>query len=148
MKQKIDRLAIAGNLYVWKYSENSRNYPGLNISADFSAISNLIDLLELMINCEWSTKKVLECKIPTNVILSKPNNRKGTADFKSADHLILTLVKNKKSLWKTTFNDQKAELQFNEAKAIELRQSFLKLLERRNDFSICDEDDDHCLTFW
>jgi hypothetical protein len=65
MKDKIDKHKIEGKVYTWNYLENSKNYPGWNFMVDKTASESLIELLNLMKLCEWSSRKEIQISKPT-----------------------------------------------------------------------------------
>lgn len=58
-REKTERLPVSGHIYIWKYIDNERNYPGWNITMDNLASQGVINLLDLMDQCEWSTNKTI-----------------------------------------------------------------------------------------
>jgi hypothetical protein len=83
MKEKIEKQKFDGNVYAWKYLENSRNYPGWNFTVDKTGSGSLLELLDLMKRCEWSSKKEIQTSTPTERQISVPNNQNGNAKWKT-----------------------------------------------------------------
>ena len=77
MKEQIEKFKISGRVYIWKYTDNGRNYPGWNMTVDNSASQELSQLFDMMEKCEWSTNKKVLTTQPTDKELSTPNNRNG-----------------------------------------------------------------------
>ena len=89
MKAQIEKHKVNGKVYTWSYKDNNRNYPGWNFTVDLNASKSLSDLLNLMNDCEWSTKKTISTELPTELQLSVPNNQNGVAKCKSKSNLTL-----------------------------------------------------------
>ena len=81
MKEQINKLKINGNIYFWKYLENSRNYPGWNFTVNKIGGENLLELIRLMRTCEWSSKKSIQITEPSQKQLKVPNNSNGKAKW-------------------------------------------------------------------
>lgn len=149
MKEQIEKFKLNNNIYVWEYIENTRNFSGCNITFEKNAGNDLIKLLNLMISCEWSTKKTLKSVSPDIHILNSVNNRKGLAEWKSKPHIILSLKKNEdENLWKIINHEDYFEFQFGTNKAIEFQKSIEFCLIGKNDFAISDNAEENILYFW
>ena len=72
-----------GSIYLWRYTENERNYPGWHLSADPAGCQSLVALFEALAADGPSAFRTIDLTAPTTAILSVPNNRSGTAKFKS-----------------------------------------------------------------
>ena len=147
MKQEIEKFIIQDDIYFWKYLENERNFPGWNISFNKTAGESLIDLLNLMNNCEWSSKKAIEIKHPTNNELQIVNNQSGTAKWKFKPSLVLNHRKDETSLWEILEKENEIEIRFGKERLTEFLNATMKMSKRINDFGIY-EDDENCLYFW
>ena len=84
-----------GALYLWRYLENTRNYPGWHLSADDLCCKSFVDLTEKMLTARWSSQKTFSVTPPDSKVLRVPNNRGGKARWKSAESLLLKYPKNK-----------------------------------------------------
>lgn len=84
-----------GRLYLWRYIENTRNYPGWHLTADDTCCHSLVDLIERMLTARWSSHKSLVVTPPTKEVLSVPNNRGGEAGWKAVRILTLKYPKDK-----------------------------------------------------
>ena len=93
--ENVDKWKQQGRLYLWRYIENARNYPGLHLTADDACCHSLADLIERMLSARWSSQKSLVVTPPTKEVLSVPQNRGGEAGCKSPSNLILKYPKDK-----------------------------------------------------
>jgi hypothetical protein len=149
MKEKIEKKNILGKVYVWKYLENSRNYPGWNFTVDKIASASLLELLDLMKNCEWSSSKEIEISNPTENQIKVPNNQKGSAKWKTVSKLILSSKKNTdKELWKVIEKETAIEIQFGENKLIELEKAINGIPKGIGDFAITSDSEENILYLW
>lgn len=151
VKEKIAKQNINGNIYAWKYLENSRNYPGWNFTADKNGCESLLELLDLMKLCEWSSKKEIITSIPTEKQIKVPNNQRGLAKWKSISKLILSSKKGiEKNHWKIIEDENEIEIQFGEDKLVELEKAIIGIPNGEGDFAISNSpyDDDNIFYIW
>ncbi len=64
----------AGDLWLWRYRQNTRNYPGWNLAADQLGWESLLDLLGRMAASPWACRRSIAVSRPTARILAVPNN--------------------------------------------------------------------------
>ena len=149
MKDKILKQNINGNIYIWKYLENSRNYPGWNFTADKKACNCLLELFRLMQLCEWSSKKEIQTSKPTINQFKIPNNQNREAKSKTSKKLILNFKKNEEqNFWKLIENENDIEIQFGEKKITDFENAVNEILKGNGDFAIANETEDNILYFW
>lgn len=72
---KVDKWKQQGHLYLWRYLENDKNYPGWNMTVDEKFKQSFADLVKRMIFSDWNSKKLIFISEPSKELLSKPNNR-------------------------------------------------------------------------
>jgi len=65
-------------LFVWRYEENTSNYPGWHLSASPESAASVLELLGLMRTAAGPTQKALLISPPTPAVLAVPNNRRST----------------------------------------------------------------------
>ena len=149
MKDKILKQNINGNIYIWKYLDNSRNYPGWNFTADKKACNSLLELLKLMQLCEWSSKKEIKTSEPKISQFKIPNNQNGEAKWQTSMKLILSFKKNEdENFWELIENLNEIEIQFGEKKITDFENALNKILDGNGDFAIVNETEDSILYFW
>src|ERR1044071_2745683 len=59
MDPQFKKFKLNGHVYLWKYRENTRNYPGWNITLDDQAIDSLLTLFGLMNESEFTSEVVI-----------------------------------------------------------------------------------------
>lgn len=95
--ENVDRWRQEGRLYFWRYTENTRNYPGWHLTADDPCCRSLADLIERMLSARWGSRKLLVVTPPTKKVLGVPNNRGGEARWRAPGGLTLNYPKGKVS---------------------------------------------------
>lgn len=93
--ENVERWKQNGSLYLWRYLENTRNYPGWHLSADDLFCQSFALLTEKMLASRWNSEKTLLVTPPNAKILGVPNNRGGEARFESAQLFLLKYPKDK-----------------------------------------------------
>jgi hypothetical protein len=149
MKDEIDKHKIDGKVYTWKYLENSRNYPGWNFTVDKTASRSLVELLNLMKQCAWSSRKEIQISKPTKNQIKVPNNQNGIAKWKTVTKLILTSKKTaEKEFWQVMENENEIEIQFGESKLVDFEKAIRGIAKGIGDFAITSESEDNILYLW
>src|SRR5687768_2685000 len=149
MKGKIEKLPVSGHIYIWKYIDNERNYPGWNITMDDLANQGVINLLDLMDQCEWSTNKTITTSQPTSREIDVANNRQGHSRWIARPKITFSLVTKKPANhWLTTETSDELEISFGREKLRELREAIVQIPNAKGDYSIADEYDESIVTFW
>lgn len=149
MKEQINKLKITGKIYLWKYLENSKNYPGWNITVDKTGGDNLLELINLMKTCEWSSKKSIQIFKPNQEQLNVPNNKNGKAEWKSTQNLILNLKKEvEPDFWEVIDKGNDIEILLGNNSLLKLENSIKRILNNEGDFAISSNDDENILYFW
>jgi len=148
-KEKIEKLKISGRVYIWKYTDNERNYPGWNLTVDNLASEELLVLFDMMGQCEWSTNKKLLTTRPTDKEIITPNNRNGNAKWTTKSKIIFSLKTNTTpDYWATTETADELKISFGKEKLMGLRDAIIDIPKGKGDYSIADKDDNNILTFW
>ena len=149
MKEKIEKHNINGKVYAWKYLENSRNYPGWNFTVDRKASENLSELLKLMQQCDWSSKKEIQTSMPTEYQIKVPNNQNGIAKWKATSKLIFNSKKvEDKNYWKVIEKENEIEIQFGENKLAEFEKAINGIPKGEGDFAISSNSEEDILYLW
>lgn len=64
----IDRWRQRGNLYLWRFDDQARNYPGWNFTADGEGCISLLELLAMIANdCRTANADILLSKPPVSI---------------------------------------------------------------------------------
>jgi hypothetical protein len=91
----VNKWTQKGQVYLWQYVENTRNYPGWHLTADETFRRSFADLIRRMLAAGYNCQKSLNVTSPAKEILSVPNNQGGRAKWKSPKVLVLKLQKDK-----------------------------------------------------
>ena len=76
-----------GSISLWRYTENERNFHGWHLNADLAGCQSLVTLFEALAADGPSASRTVNLTRPTTAVLAVPNNRGGTAKFKSPEKL-------------------------------------------------------------
>jgi len=68
-----------GAVFLWRYLENTRNYPGWHLTADSTGVRSILALLDLLASSSVRLYRTIPVTRPTIRELSAPNNKQGTA---------------------------------------------------------------------
>lgn len=85
----VTRWRQRGRVYLWRYKENTRNYPGWHMTADHEACTSLVELIDAMQVARWPSNATVAVSPPTDDILLVPNNRGGAARWTAPTSLKL-----------------------------------------------------------
>jgi len=147
MKLEIEKFKFVGEIYIWKYTSNNKNYPGWNLSLNISGAQSLLKLLDLMLQSEWSVKKAIEVNNVTNFQTDIPQNR--NSGWESKKTIIFNYKKNNYfDYWQIIENGQNLEILFDNEKLLKLKESIHNLIFGKRDFAISDSNEENILYFW
>ena len=65
----------AGRLFFWRFTENTRNFPGWHFMVDRAASTSIAALLRSMAQSASPCSRTVVVSLPTAEVLSIPNNR-------------------------------------------------------------------------
>lgn len=71
----VDSWKQAGRLFFWRFTENTRNYPGWHFMVDHAASASMAALLRSMAKSESVCSRTVVVSLPTTEVLRVPNNR-------------------------------------------------------------------------
>src|SRR5512133_1596062 len=83
----------SGLVYLWRYLENTRNYPGWHLKTDEAGRQSLLGLLQKMHAAKYSSRATVHLSAPTMRQLSVPNNRHGQAAHRAAEEWLIVYPK-------------------------------------------------------
>ena len=146
--EDVDRWKQEGRLYLWRYTESTRSYPGWHLTADDACCNGIVDLIERMLSARWSSQKSLVVTPPTEEVLRVPNNRGGEARWEAPGSLILKYPKGKvgDEYIALDKHGDTIVLSAGRLKLGLLQECVLKVLRGEGDYSI--EAGDTQLWFW
>jgi hypothetical protein len=149
MKKQIEKMNIVGRVYLWKYTEKTTKFPDWHFTVDKVASASLLELLKMMEECEWSSKKEIILFQPTENQIGVPNYENGYAKWKGMDTMILNFKKDvEKDYLKIIQRDNEVEIQFGENKFEELKKAIDGIPKGRGDFGIYNPLDEDILSIW
>ena len=149
MKEQIKNLNIAGRVYLWKYKEKTTKFPDWHFTVDRVASASLLELLKMMYECEWSSKKEIHLTQPTENQTRVPNFDKGYAKWKGMETLILNFKKNvEKEYWEIRQKDNEVEIVFGEDKFEKLKTAIEGIPKGLGDFGIYNKSEEDILYIW
>ena len=149
MKEKIAKLKLSGQVFIWKYLDNSRNYPDWNLTLDKIASKELSNLLDMMNQCDWGVSKSFKTSKPTETELLVPNNQNGHAKWITKDFITFCSNNNIASdYWKIKESSNSLELNFGKEMLMKLKEAITNIPLGKGDISISDKNENNILTFW
>jgi len=80
--KSINTWAQGGRIYLWRYLENTRNYPGWHLAFDREGGISLLGLLSLMKTTIENSNRTITLSPPTADVLAIPNNRRSKIESK------------------------------------------------------------------
>ena len=72
-----------GNLSLWYYTENERNYPGWHLTGDAAGCASFVALLDALAADGIPASRAVEITPPSKAQLTVPNNKSGLAAWLS-----------------------------------------------------------------
>jgi hypothetical protein len=132
----------AGNLWLWRYRQSTRNYPGWNLAADPMGWESLRDLLGRMVDSPWACRREISLSKPTARILAVPNNPGGSEGLESPPCLRLDVARGRVGdrHWRLESDPQRVALQVGPSKLAELRAAVASMPSTGGDFAIGSDD--------
>lgn len=70
---------LRGKVFLWRYRENARNYPGWHCTADRAGSLSLIEFLGALQEASTAVWRTIPLSMPTREIRAVPNNQGGAA---------------------------------------------------------------------
>ena len=84
----------SGNVSLWYYTENERNYPGWHLTADAAGCESLVGLLDALAADGIPASRVVEITPPSKAQLGIPNNQSGLAAWRAPSKLRIAFSSN------------------------------------------------------
>ena len=150
--RNVQRWRQRGAVFLWRYRDEPRNYPGWHLSADPAGSESLLELFRLMRDAAHSSEQRISISDPTARVLSVPNYTRGGDHWQSARRWHVVYPKGRASVdeWKLVFAGSELRLSIGERYLLSLIQGVEDLAAGRGDYAISGEDADSpdCLWFW
>ena len=147
----VNNWSQSGKLYIWRYTEKTKNYPGWHLTLDNSGADSLLNLLSLFDELGNDALRTLTVSSPTQEILRVPNN---SAGWRAPEKLKISF-KHSESLtkhWCIQTVDKRLQLELGRDKLRELLKGVTDIQALRGDYSIggsgSSNYNDDCLWFW
>jgi hypothetical protein len=136
---RVDRWRQSGKVFLWRFPDDDRNYPGWNCTADKDGCRSLLDLFALMAVAEWGAKMDIALSTPTGAIASLPGRG---GKWLSPGRLRLLHPKGKvtDNFWRWDGSLQSPTLTIGKSKVDALRHAFESVAAGRGDFCIHADD--------
>jgi len=150
MEHRIEKLRQTGNIALWRYSINTKNYPGWHFTADEAGRAFLYELFELMANSEWPSHKMLDTTSP-NKLIKVPNLYTKNNTWQESRYMLLRYnLSENDCLWSIKLEKQNVVIEFGESKLKEFQKSLMRMEKNENDFVMVDTENSvqHTLWFW
>jgi hypothetical protein len=127
-----------GDLWLWKYGQNTRNYFGWNLAADRLGCESLLDLLGRMAASPRDCRREISVIRPTRRILAVPNNPGGSAGLESPPCLRLQVRRDRVGdrHWRLESDPARVAIEVGPSKLIELRAAVASMPSTGGDFAI------------
>lgn len=131
-------MEAARTLYLWRYLQNTRNYPGWHFAADEAVCRAFADLIQRMLDAQYNCQKALTITAPTKEILRIPNNQGGEARWSSPHTLIIKHQKDKTPDDYAALEDSAGTVTISAGRrSLDLlKVCVLKIIEGENDYAI------------
>jgi hypothetical protein len=144
-----------GNVYLWRYPDAFRNFPGWHLSADSVGAESLLELLSRLGESAVTAYRTVRITEPTRAVLSVPNNRGGNTRFWSPLRLRLVFDPSDvaSTLWELRLEHGQVNLSVGEKFRSLLVAGIVDIMERKGDYSIGGhrnepKEERTCLWFW
>jgi len=146
--ENVNKWKQHGQVYFWRYVENTRNYPGWHLTADKTFCDGFADLTDRMLNAPYNSQKSLTVALPTKEVLRVPNNHGGLAGWKAPKLLILKHQKDNVSKYYSLLEEieNTVILGLSRRNLEELKECVSEIPHGKGDYSI--EIGDTVLWFW
>jgi hypothetical protein len=140
--QSVEGWKQAGDLSLWRYGQNTKNYPGWNLAADQLGWESLLDLLGRMVASPWACRREVAVIRPTARILAVPNNPGGSVGLECPPCLGLELPRGRVGdrHWRLEADPKRITLEVGHSKLAELRAAVVSMPSSGGDYAIGPDD--------
>ena len=137
----VERWKQRGRTYLWRFPQDTRNFPGWNCTADREGCSSLLELLGLMRVARWSAKADVSLTNPPGEIIGMPGHPRDEK-WRSPPRFTLSYPKDKvpDGFWQWTGDVNEPTLSVGASKITELISAFESVAKRVGDFCVHAED--------
>ena len=125
----------SGNVSLWYYTENERNFPGWHLTADPAGCESLIVLLDAFATDGIPASRAVEIEPPSKAQLGVPNNKSGLAAWRAPSKLRVAFSSNPAE-WSFPPDLDPAVLTIGSNWLVPLREGISGIPHGRGDYSI------------
>ena len=127
-----------GAIFLWRYRDNARNYPGWNLSADASGACSLLRRLRALAQSSHGTSRTVNVDVPTLTVLRVPNNEGGKARWWAPSRWRVAFQPDPehRDLWKFPDDEDPAVLTLGRDRLADLIKGVEAITHGRGDYSI------------
>jgi len=120
-----------GTVYLWRYREHVRDFPGWHMTADAEGCASLLELLDAFKRARWSCDALVHLTPPTDEILSLANQWVREARRHAQQRLRLKYPKEKvaEDFWSLTADGCEAALLIGRSRMDEFYSGIGSILE-------------------
>jgi len=133
----------SGNVYLWRYVENPKNYRGWHLTADSKGVWSLIELIDLMLKSNDETKRTIKSNIPTENELGVPNCKKKAI---STAKIVLLNKKDNNEYWSISEAQGVVTFEAGDNALRRLKDGLTDVQNKKDDYFIGEKG--HELWFW
>ena len=148
----VQRWRQRGDIFLWRYRDRPRNYPGWHLSATPAGAESLLQLLRMMCDAPYSSERVIRIADPTHAVLAVPNYTHGYDQWQSAHRWRLRYSRRREDVanWKIVFTGRELEFTLGEKYVLALIRGIENLIAGKGDYAISSgrADEHDCLWFW
>lgn len=125
----------SGNVSLWYYTGNERNYPGWHLTADAAGCDSLIALIDALAAYGCAAARSVEIRPPSSAQLKVPNNKSGLAAWQAPSKLRIAFSEDPE-LWSFPLVLEPAALILGSDWLAPLRDGISGIARGRGDYSI------------
>ena len=148
----VERWRQKGEVFLWRYRDKPRNFPGWHLTASAEGAASLLELLRLMRDARYASKQIVTISDPTPRILRVPNYIRGVGQWRSAERWQLSYAKGRAEPgeWKLVFTGKELQLSVGETYLLKLIKGVEDVSRGIGDYSISGDDAGfhECIWFW
>lgn len=144
-----------GNVYLWRYPDAYKNFPGWHLATDRIGAQSLLELIARLEKSPTPVYRTVHITEPTKAVLSVPNNRGGEASVWSPSRLKLSFDPSEEvsSLWHFLPAQDQAALSVGQLFLSRIKAGIADIMRGEGDYCIGGhkkepKGEDTCLWFW
>jgi hypothetical protein len=147
---EVQRWRQQGRIFLWRYRDKPRNYPGWHLSADAPGAQSLVELCRLMEGAQFSSETSIIISDPTASVLSVPNYIRGAAKWQSAHRWTIEYPKGKVAPgeWQIRFSGEELRLRVGGGTLEQLERGIEDIRNGHGDYTIGSDDTPESDRLW